>query len=170
MTKEGNSITIGEPKIAGEPQIEVEELDKPESTDADNQFLDFGEFNKTENEENDLKSKASFRTGETSRRKPRKALIVDNNAVHARDFKTAKSFLNSVLNKQTTEGGDDTSFGFEIFEKIQAEYDSKLKEPVTDTIKKGGFDKVFPASLSDQNISEINKRLLIQDTKKELEK
>ena len=117
-----------------------------------------------------MKSKASRRTGGTSNRKPKRALVAENNFVHARDFKTAKAFLNSILHKQTTEGGDDTSFGFEIFEKIQAEYDSKLKDPVSENIKKGDFDKVFPASETDQDISDINKKLGIQDTKKELEK
>lgn len=46
-----------------------------------------------------------------------------------------------------------------------------MKEPVTDTIKKGGFDNVFPATeIGEQDISVINKKLAIKDTKKELEK
>ena len=46
-----------------------------------------------------------------------------------------------------------------------------MKEPVTETIKKGGFDNVFPETdFGEQDISVINKKLAIKDTKKELEK
>ena len=84
MTEGGNVTTIGEPKI------QVEELDQPDSTDADNQFLDFGDLNKNVTDHDELKSKggASFRTGGSSR-KPRKGLFVENSIVHAHDFKTA---------------------------------------------------------------------------------
>ena len=151
MTKEGP-----------QPEIEVEKVDdeSPDPLEEDGE-LDFNEFKNTEIDE--VQSKATLKTGGRSSRKPRKsAMIVDNNFVHAKDFKTPMEYLNQILHKQTTEGGNETSFGAEIFEKVKVEYDAKLRAPVSDKISRGHFDHIFPQSDTQQDISDINKKLAIQ--------
>lgn len=50
------------------------------------------------------------------------------------------------------------------------EYDSKLKDPISTRIKRGHFGKIFPETDTQQDIADINKKLAIQETKKDIEK
>ena len=145
-------------------QIDVEEVDSSEVPDpvSEQQTLQQA---LTLNDEN-----TSRRPGRTPRSR-KSTFVLDSQFVHAKDFATPSTFLNAMLIKQIRgEGGGLDSFGAEIFDKIKVEYDTKLHDPFKQKIEKGELDKVFPADGVTCDISEINRKLAIQDTKRNLEK
>lgn len=90
-------------------------------------------------------------------------------SVRAKDFNSAETYLRRVVEVKIKEE-EQTSFGAEIFNHIQAIYDYRLRGQLQKHISVGNMDNLLPRDGHSQNMKNLNKKILIQEKKRDLEK